>query len=484
MLLHIGKDKALKMAKVLYLKCTRCGATYEFDINLKLCKKCGSGLSIELSYDSKFEQLNSQFGLWKFAPVLPEVKEKFRISLGEGNTTLHRSKRIEKELGIKELFLKDETIEPTGSYLDRSSALFVSFALAQGIRRIITYSTGNLGASLAAYSSKAGISLQAYVKQGIDLGKLYQMIAYGANVSVVETFKELKGKNGTATVTEYDPLVNEAKKTIMEEVFFQLNSRLPDYVIVPMGEGGLAYATYKALDELRILEDTRDKKTRIVGVQPEGCEPIVKAYSRALNSVELEVSPKTRIFDLSVTNPKFGNAALRAIRETEGIATSVNEEEILDAISLLAEKEGLLAEPAASLTIAALRKLIEQREISKESTIVCFVTGSGLKDPRILKELALRKSNLGELIEELSGGKMLNSTKMKILKILSEKDVYGYQIWKELREKYALSIKIPTVYQHLFDLINEGYVEKSVTLTTSGRKRTYYKLTDKGKALI
>lgn len=472
------------MAKILCLKCTFCGATYDFDINLKLCKKCGSGLSVELSYDGEFEPSNSQVGLWKFTSVLPEVEEKFRISLGEGNTTLHRSKRIEKELGIKELFLKDETIEPTGSYLDRSSALFLSFALSYGVRRIITYSTGNLGASLAAYSSRAGISLQAYVKQGIDLGKLYQMIAYGANVSVVETFKELKGKNGTITVTEYDPLVNEAKKTIIEEVFFQLNSKLPDYVIVPMGEGGLAYATYKALNELKILKNTGDhQKTRIVGVQPEGCEPIVKAYSRALNSVEPEVAPKTRIFDLSVTNPKFGNVALRAIRETEGIAMSVNEEEILDAISLLAEKEGLLAEPAASLTIAALRKLIEQKEISKESTVVCFITGSGLKDPRILKELALRKSNLRELIEDLSGGKALNSTKMKILKILSEKDAYGYQIWKELRKKYALSIKIPTVYQHLFELVNEGYVEKSETLTTSGRKRVYYKLTERGKTL-
>lgn len=472
------------MVKITFLRCTNCGATYDFDINLKLCKKCGSGLSVELSYDSKLEQLDSQIGLWKFASVLPEVEENFRISLGEGITTLHRGKRIEKELGIKELFLKDETIEPTGSYLDRSSALFVSFTLMQGIRRIITYSTGNLGASLSAYSSKAGISLQAYVKRGIDLGKLYQMIAYGASVSVVETFRELKEKDRTVIVTEFDPLVNEAKKTLMEEVFFQLNFRLPDYVIVPMGEGGLAYSTYKALNELKILRGAKEQRTKIIGVQPEGCAPIVEAYSKGLNSVKLKVASKTRIFDLSVTEPKFGNAALRAIKETGGIAVSVNEEEILDAISFLAEKEGLLAEPAASLTIAALRKLIEQREISKESTIVCFITGSGLKDPRILKELALRKSNLGELIEELSGGKMISSTKMKILKILSEKDAYGYQIWKELKEKYALSVKIPTVYQHLFDLISEGYIEKSETITTSGRKRTYYRLTDKGKAFI
>ncbi|MBO3762869.1 MAG: pyridoxal-phosphate dependent enzyme [Thermoproteota archaeon] len=473
------------MAKIAHLRCTNCGETYDFDINLKLCKKCGSGLSVELNYSDKFEYLDSQIGLWKFASILPEVKEIFRISLGEGNTVLHRSKRIENELGIKELFLKDETVEPTGSYLDRSSALFMSFALMYGIKRIITYSTGNLGASLSAYSSKSGISLQAYVKQGIDLGKLYQMIAYGANVSVVEAFKELKSKEGAVVVTEYDPLVNEAKKTIMSEVFHQLNFRLPDYVIVPMGEGGLAYATYKALNELKFfLKNIKNPKTRIIGVQPEGCAPIVKAYFRSSSAVEPEITPKTRIFDLNIADPKFGNAALRVIKETEGIAVSVNEEEILDAISFLAEKEGLLAEPAASLTIAALKKLIEHKEIKKESTVVCFITGSGLKDPRILKELALRKSNLGTLIEELSGGKTLSSTKVKILKILSEKDAYGYQIWRELKEKYELNIRIPTVYQHLLDLINDGYVKKSETITTSGRKRIYYKLTDRGKALI
>lgn len=474
---------AQKLAKVISLKCTNCGTIYDFNINLKKCKKCGSGLSVELSYNSELNFSYTQTGLWKLSSVLPEVEENFRVSLGEGNTTLHRSDRIEGELEIKELFFKDETIEPTGSYLDRSSALFVSFILSQGFRRITTYSTGNLGASLSAYSSKAGVGMQLYVKQGIELGKLYQMIAYGASVSVVETFKELKGKNGTVTVTEYDPIVNEAKKTIMEEVFFQLNFQLPDYIIVPMGEGGLAYATYKALNEIKKLRNVDTKKAKIVGVQSEGCAPIVKAYSKNLNFVEPETEPKTRIFDLSVANPKFGNAALKSIKETEGLAVSVSDEEVLDAMSFLAEKEGILAEPAASSTIAALKKLVKQKEISKDSTVVCFITGSGLKDPRVMKEIALRKSNLGELIEELSGGTSLSYTKMKILRILSEKDAYGYQIWKELKKKYGMNIKIPTVYQHLLDLVKEGYIEKSETISTSGRKREYYKLTDRGKAL-
>lgn len=464
------------------LKCPKCSSTYAFSIERKLCSKCGQGLWLEVKTTS-LDKYDEEQGIWKYGGILPSVREEFKISLGEGESPLQKSLRIGEKTGIRDLWIKDETIEPTGSYLDRCSALFVSVVLNMGYEKIITYSTGNLGASIAAYSSRAGIKTHVQVRPTIDLGKLYQMIIYGAEVKVVEAFKEKKGVKNTAIAVEYDPLINEAKKTIMLEIFLQLNRRLPDYIILPMGEGGLVYATYSMLKEIRRLSPTVCK-TRIVGVQSEGCKPIVSAFEKGLDFIEPESESKGRIFDVSVPNPKFGIAALKAIRETGGVAVSVNDREIFEAISLLAEKEGILAEPAGSLSIAGLLKLAREEVIDKDSTVVCVVTGSGLKDPKVMKEIAHRKSDLGVLIEELSGDFKLSSTKTAILRLLSEREMYGYQIWKGLREKYGINVKIPTVYQHLNELVEKGYVKKGESKTIMGRRRDYYSLTERGEALV
>jgi threonine synthase len=469
------------MTDKIALKCTGCGESNDFDINRKVCERCGNGLSIEIGGTHTFELQQNATGIWKYAKALPSPHKSFRVSLGEGNTSLHESRKIKKEIKVGGLWFKDETVEPTGSYMDRSSALFVSTILCLGYKNVVTYSTGNLGASLSAYSSKAGLKMQVRIKPGIDLGKLYQMIAYGAEVKVVQDLKERwGGLEDTVAATEYDPLINEAKKTIMCEIFHQLDQDLPDYIILPMGEGGLVYSTFKTLEKLRTMSNC---KTKIVGVQSEGCSPIVEAFEKGLDAVEPQNWPRTKIFDLNVTNPRFGNAALKAINETDGIAVSIGESEIFDATSALAEGEGILAEPAASLTLAGLMKLKKMREIRNDSNVVCVITGSGLKDPKLLKEIALRKSNLGSLIEELSGSMTLGKTKLTILRLLSEREKYGYRIWKELREKCNVDVKIPTVYQHLVELIKEGYVEKVGPKTVSGRIREYYSLTGKGRAI-
>lgn len=462
------------------LRCTGCGAAYSFNVERKLCDKCGQGLTLEVK--PSFVEEPGEHGIWRYCGILPAVERKFRVSLGEGNTMLQHGMRIEKSIGVEELWIKDETVEPTGSYLDRSSALFVSVALSLGYGRISTYSTGNLGASLAAYSSKAGLKTHVQVKPTIDLGKLYQMIIYGAEVSVVNSFGKRSIK-GAIVAVEHDPLINEAKKTIMLEILLQLSGRQPDYVILPMGEGGLAYATFKTLRELRELGVAK-RSIGIVGVQPEDCKPIVKAFERGVDTVEAEAEPRSRIFDLNVANPRFGNAALSAIRQTGGLAVSVSEKEIFEALSLLAEKEGILAEPAGSLSLAGLIKLVKSGCLSRDVRVVCVVTGSGLKDPRVMKEIAFRKSSLGVLIEELSGGVRLGPTKTAILRLLSEKNMYGYEVWRGLREKYGMKVRIPTVYQHLSDLVEKGYVRREESRRVMGRKREYYSLTERGEAII
>ncbi|MBO3841065.1 MAG: pyridoxal-phosphate dependent enzyme, partial [Candidatus Brockarchaeota archaeon] len=288
---------------------------------------------------------------------------------------------------------------------------------------------------------------------------------------------------GTIVAAEHDPLINEAKKTIMLEILLQLGGSPPDYVVLPMGEGGLVYATYKMMRELRELGVAKGS-VGIVGAQPEDCKPIVKAFEKGFDTVEAEAEPRSRIFDLNVANPRFGNAALRAIRQTDGLAVSVSEKEIFEALSLLAEKEGILAEPAGSLPLAGLMKLVESREVGRDARVVCVVTGSGLKDPRVMKEIAYSKSNLGVLIEELSGGVRLGSTKTAILRLLSEKNMYGYEVWRGLMEKYGMNVRIPTVYQHLSDLVEKGYVKRVEAKRVMGRKREYYSLTERGEAIV
>ncbi|MEM0054357.1 MAG: pyridoxal-phosphate dependent enzyme [Nitrososphaeria archaeon] len=469
----------------MYLKCTRCDSRYEYDVDRKLCEKCGCGLSIEIETPSNFMEFYDKVGIWRYKQLFPYVSDSFQFSLGEGNTHLLESIRLKRELNVEEIWFKNETTEPTGSYFDRSSALFVSYIKSLGYEKIVTYSTGNLAASLAAYSSKTGIPLHVNVKPMVDVGKLYQMIIYGAKVNVIQDFSKTKiFKKGEVLATEHDPIINEAKKTIILEIFLQLGKKLPEYIILPMGEGGLAYFTFKMLKELKQIFGLKDLRCKIIGVQPSGCAPIVEAYEKGLEDTSFETKPFTRIFDLSVPSPRYGSAALKAIRETGGHAVSVSEEECYRALSILAETEGILAEPAASLTLAGLIKLRRAGEIKHDSSVVCIITGGGLKDPKIMKDIALKKSEVGSLLEELSGGVKLGFTKRAILELLSSEDLYGYQIWRKLRENYKIMLKIPSVYQHLNQLIEMGYVKKAYSKNVLGRRREYYSLTEKGRIIL
>ncbi|MCX8169441.1 MAG: pyridoxal-phosphate dependent enzyme [Candidatus Methanomethylicia archaeon] len=457
------------------LICTGCGEEYNYDINLKVCIKCGCGLTFQFKDLDKLNFSKDWRGIWRFSIILPHVDEEYRISLGEGNTFIHHSRRIGLDLGL-DLWFKDETIEPTGSYLDRSSALFTSKILSMNIKELTIYSKGNLSSSLAAYMAKASIKLKVYFNKTMDIGKLYQIIAYGAEIqSIIEPLKGVKIQE-----VEYDPLINEAKKTIAWEIILQLNPP-PEYIILPMGTGGLAYNTYKALMEakkLRVLKEI----PKIIGVQSKGCAPIVKAFEENSRNIEVEYI-ETSIHDLNHPKPKYGLAALKAIKETNGLAIAVEEGEVKQALKDLARFEGILAEPAASLTIAGLRNLVKEGIIEKNSRIVCIITGSGLKDPKILREIAIQSPRIGGLIKGINGS-IIGDMKFMIMRILFEGENYGYGIWRKLKDYYGVEIKMPTLYQHLKELLKEGYIKKSKTMKVMGRIREYYTLTDKGRLII
>jgi len=315
------------------------------------------------------------------------------ISLGEGGTPLRKAERLAERLGLRELYLKDETRNPTNSFRDRAAALLTSNAIDLKHDTLICATNGNLGASLAAYSAKAGLICHVIVPKFVDVGKLAQMLVYDA---VIEEFGEtvddsirkaqaLADETGWYQATaELNPLVIEAQKTIAYEVYEQFG--VPDWFIVSMGGGGTIYSIWKGFKELEQLGITKGLP-KMIGVQPEGCAPIAKTLLENRPEPTKIAKPFTRALAVLVTDPLQGELAIKAIKESKGLTSTVSDSTIFQAELQVAKLEGMFAEPASSATIAALKKLVKNRKISKNDRVVCLITGSGLKATDVLQAL-------------------------------------------------------------------------------------------------
>ena len=317
--------------------------------------------------------------------MLPPVKH--MVSLGEGGTPLHKAERLAKAVGLKDLYLKDETRNPTNSYRDRAAAFLTSNAIDQGFEALVCATNGNMGASLAAYSAKAGLICHVLVPKVVDVGKLAQMIAYDAVIEEsgdivddsIRKAADLAKETGWYQATaELNPLVVEAQKTISFEINEQF--AVPDWVIVSMGSGGTIYSLWKGFKELKQLGLT-DSLPRMIGVQTEGCAPIVNELTEQSSSKSC--NPSTRALAILVGEPLQSELAIKAIQESNGLALTVSDADILAAELQVAKLEGVFAEPASAATVAALQKLKADR-ISSDSSVVCLITGSGLKATDVL----------------------------------------------------------------------------------------------------
>ena len=454
------------------LQCIRCGAqfpTYPLRSN---CEKCTGTLEYlaELPEAGKVK-FSGKLEFWKYKQMLPPVKH--MISLGEGGTTLHKAERLAKAVGLKELYLKDETRNPTHSYRDRAAALLTSNAIDHGYEALVSATNGNMGASLAAYSAKAGLICHVVVPKVVDVGKLAQMLAYDA---VIEEFGDIvddsirkaaalaKETGWYQATAELNPLVVEAQKTVSYEIYEQFE--VPDWVLVPMGSGGTIYSLWKGFKELQQLGITKSLP-KMVGVQTEGCAPIVNAFTKGGSESEKACNPYTRALAILVGDPLQSELAVKAINESEGLALTVSDSEILSAELQIAKLEGVFAEPASSATVAALKKLAEEDRISSDSSVACLITGSGLKATDVLQALTKKQKTAGLGLEI--------STKEKILRILSEKDSYGYDLWKKLGKIMTRA----AVYQHLNELSEKGLI---VGYEENGKK--FFRITEHGKKAL
>ena len=381
-----------------HLKCIECGTTYGIDEIIYKCGKCDGILEVVTDIEELRNKISTDkwkgtsLSVWRYIDFLP-IKDKINIvTLNEGGTGLHRCKRLAEKIGLKKLFIKFEGENPTGSFKDRGMTVGVSKARELGVSIVICASTGNTSASLAAYAAKSGRQCIVLVPAGkIGVGKLAQAIAHGARLIQVKgnfddsldmVFQLCERNNQIYLLNSVNPFRIEGQKTIAFEVSEQLGVP-PDCMVMPVGNAGNISAAWKGFNEFEAVGLT-NSKPRMIGIQAEGASPIVNAYRKKKIRVEPILFPETVATAIRIGNPVSWRKALNSIYESNGHAETVTDQEILDAQRLLAQTEGIFAEPASATPIASLRKLLDQGVINKSDSVVCVATGHGLNDADVI----------------------------------------------------------------------------------------------------
>jgi threonine synthase len=379
-----------------YQKCINCGSEYSIDEIVYFCRKCGDLLEIKYDQDalakavSKSEWRNKPLSVWRYQDFMPISDPSKIISLNEGGTGLHLCKRLAKQLGIQQLYVKNEGENPTGSFKDRGMTVGVTKAVELGVKSVICASTGNTSASLAAYAAKAGLQCAVLIPSGkIAYGKLSQAMIYGAKVIQVRgNFDEsldivlkLSEKHRTIyLLNSINPFRIEGQKSLGFEICDQLNQEAPDRIIVPVGNAGNISAIWKGFSEFHAL-GVVEALPKMTGIQAAGSAPIANAIKSGSDTIVPVSAPETVATAIRIGAPVSWKKAMTAIRESHGTAETVTDEEILSAQKMLARVEGLFVEPASASSIAGLIKLVDNGAIGKDERIVCVTTGHGLKDP-------------------------------------------------------------------------------------------------------
>lgn len=414
------------------LRCVQCGEELGYKRVVYLCPRCGGLLDPYYDYGSVAKNVSKQDiscrypSIWKWKELLPVEDESNLISLGEGGTPLIKCNKLAKELGVKEIYVKDDALtNPTGSLKDRRISVGVSKAVELGYDTTFTITSGNNGASLAAYSSRAGLKCVIIFSVGATKEKMLTAIALGAKVikvvgedSLLATTVNnvLSGKKldwYDCGFRVFEPFMYEGAKTNAMEVCESLGWRNPDWVLHPsVGSMGIIKA-WKGYKELSKLGWTTGKLPRLVAVQPAGVAPIVNAFKEGLSEI-VPVQPGKTIAEAisSVGTGDLGKWTLDVLRESGGSAVGVTDDEILYGLKLLT-REGILVEPSAAVAIPAVKKLIDEGVARTDETFVCDVTGAGWKNfsfmentfgaPKIVpcEEKEIRKF-LSEFVYDLS----------------------------------------------------------------------------------
>jgi threonine synthase len=379
-----------------YQKCINCNSEYNIDEIIYFCKKCGDLLEIEYDQNEldrapkENEWRNAPLSVWRYRLFMPVKDSSKIVTLNEGGTGLHLCQRLAKQLGIRQLYVKNEGENPTGSFKDRGMTVGVTKAVELGAKSVICASTGNTSASLAAYAAKAGLQCSVLIPAGkIAYGKLSQAMIYGAKVIQVRgnfdqalnmVLKLSEKHRNIYLLNSINPFRIEGQKSLGFEICDQLNQQAPDRVVVPVGNAGNISAIWKGFKEFHDSNFV-NSLPKMTGIQADRAAPIATAIKNGNDTIVPVAEPETVATAIRIGAPVSWKKAMNAIKESHGTAETVTDAEILDAQKTLARVEGLFVEPASASSIAGLKKLIENGEIDRDEIVVCVTTGHGLKDP-------------------------------------------------------------------------------------------------------
>ena len=373
------------MAPITYLECTKCGDHISASYPQTVCPKDGGVLYVRydlatLKKNFKSAQLTGRAPtMWRYAEVLPDAEP---VSLGEGFTPMLASKEIPN------VYIKDEGLNPTGSFKARGLSAAVTMAKKYGVKKLAIPSAGNAGSALAAYAAPAGLESYIFMPKDVPLANRVECETYGAHVTLVDGLisdcarmvSEGKEKHGWFDVsTLKEPFRVEGKKTMGYEVAEQLGWRVPDGIIYPTGGGVGLIGMWKAFDEMEQLGWIKSDRPRMVSVQSSGCAPIVKAWDEGRSTAEFWPNANTLAAGLRVPKPYGDYLILDILKKSGGVAIAVTDDEIMDALRHWAKVEGIFAAPEGAAALAAYRKLRDKGFFAPEDIVVLFNTGSGLK---------------------------------------------------------------------------------------------------------
>ncbi|MBW3588638.1 MAG: threonine synthase [Actinobacteria bacterium] len=380
------------MAEVLELQCRECGRGYPVS-PIYACEFCFAPLEPTYDYDAIRAAVSAErIGdgpptIWRYEALLPELDRSKRVDLGAGFTPLVKADRLASYLGIDELYLKNDTANPTHSFKDRVVTVALSAARSMGFNVIACASTGNLANAVAAHAARSGMTSFVFIPSDLEEAKIVTTAIYGGNVIAVKGNYDDVNRLCSEIAQTVDwafvnvnirPFYSEGSKTLAFEVCEQLGWQAPDHMVVPVASGSLLTKINKGLHELETVGLIPRPSTKIHAAQAAGCNPVTDAVTRGIEHVR-PVKPNTIAKSLAIGNPADGYYAVKAVRETGGFAQEASDEDIVAGIRLLASTEGIFTETAGGVTISVLEKLAAAGTFAKGERVVAMITGMGLK---------------------------------------------------------------------------------------------------------
>ncbi len=373
--------------------CVSCGHEIEALPNITVCPKCSGIMDIVYDYDYIKKVVNHDImadrkdnTMWRYREFLPIAENAVLPPLRVGMSPFYEAANLASILGVRKLYIKDDGINPTASLKDRASAMAVAKAIEAGADTIACSSTGNAASSLAGNAAAAGLRTYIFVPSRAPKGKVAQLMIFGATVISVQGSYEDTFRLSAQAIDKWgwynrnaaiNPYLVEGKKTVSLEIAEQLNWQMPDYIALSVGDGCTIAGVWKGLKDL-YAAGFIDRLPKLISAQAEGCCPLNRAI--ATNTDWQPMEENTIADSIAVGVPRNPDKALNAIRESGGVVVNVSDEEILSAMKLLGRSSGVFGEPAGVTGTAGIKKALEQKLLSPDSSIVSIVTGNGLKD--------------------------------------------------------------------------------------------------------